>query len=129
MNIELGNPCHEKRSFCPNCTSEFVKVRPSVEAVIVLRHFIKDLKDEKEAESIINEVLDCSNLEFTELHKFEENIDGNLLFRARKDDIHIVYCVDKSRKIVFLRAIRNFIEYKKFLENKKEIKRIIERVR
>jgi hypothetical protein len=66
-----------------------------------------------------------SELEFTELHKFEENIDGNLVFRAKKEGIHIVYCVDKRKRIIFLRAFRNYGEYGKFLEDKKEIKRMI----
>jgi mRNA-degrading endonuclease RelE of RelBE toxin-antitoxin system len=102
-----------------------MKLRPSLEGVIVSRHFIRDLKDEKEAKSIINDILDCSHLEFTELHKFEENIDGNLIFRAKKENIHIVYCINKTKKIIFMRALRNFTEYKKFLENRKEIKRMI----
>ena len=61
------------------------------------------------------------------MHKFERNINGNLIFRAKKGQIHIVYGVDKRIRIVFLRAIKNFAQYKKFLENKKEILRMIAR--
>jgi len=100
-------------------------VRPSIKSIIVSRHFVKDLKNEKEMNSIIKEVLDCSDLGFTELHKFEENIDGNLVFRAKKERLHIVYCVDKKMRIIFLRAFRNYNEYARFLEDKKEIKKMI----
>ena len=61
-----------------------MQVRPFLKSVIVSKHFIRDLKDEDEINSIIKSVLDCSNLEFTELHKFEENINGNLIFWGEK---------------------------------------------
>lgn len=125
--MSLQNQCTLKKSFCINCNSEFMRVRPYLRGVIVSKHFVKDCKDENKAKSIVQNVLDCSDLEFTELHKFEENIDGNLIFRAKKDGTHIVYCVDKTMQIVFLRAIRNFNEYKKFLDDRKQIKRIIVR--
>jgi mRNA-degrading endonuclease RelE of RelBE toxin-antitoxin system len=97
-----------------------MQVRPYLKGVIVSKHFVKDLKNEEEAKSVIQKVLDCSHSEFTELHKFEENINGNLVFRAKKDGTHIVYCVDRTMQIVFLRAIKNFTEYKgsSTIENK-----------
>jgi len=104
-----------------------MKVRPSIRTVVVSRRFIKDLKDQEMADSIIKDVLDCSHLEFHELHKFEKNIDGNLIFRAKKEKAHIVYGVDKNMRIIFLRAMQNFTQYKKFLEDKKEILRMIAR--
>ena len=104
-------------------------IRPLIRSVVVTKRFIKDLKNAEKAKSIINDVLECSNLEFHELHKFEENVDRNLIFRARKGDLHIVYCIDPQRRIMFLRAIKSFVEYKKFLENKKEIKKTIQRYR
>ena len=102
-----------------------MQVRPYLKSVVVSKHFVKDCRTEEEAKSIIQKVLDCSDLEFTELHKFEENIDGNLVFRAKKEGTHIVYCVDKSMQIIFLRAIRNFTEYKRFLDDRKQIKKTI----
>ena len=126
MDIKLENTCKERKNFCENCNSHFMKVRPLLKEVIISKHFKRDLKDEGKINSIIKSILDCSHLEFTELHKFEENIDGNLLFRAKKENLHIVYAIDKSMKIIFLRAIRNFEEYKKLLENKHEIKAMIE---
>jgi len=103
-------------------------IRPLIKTVVVSNHFIRDLKDEKETHSIVSGVLDCSNADFSELHKFEENIDGNLIFRAKKEGIHIVYGVDKRMRIMFLRAFKNYGEYGKFLEDKKEIKKMIARL-
>ena len=103
-------------------------IRPSIKGIVVSRHFARDLKNEKEMNSIIKDILGCSDLEFTELHKFEENIDGNLVFRAKKGGIHIVYCVDKKMRIIFLRAFKNYSEYKRFLEDRKEIEKMIARV-
>jgi len=127
MNIKIVNPCSEKKDFCINCNSHFKSVRSSINTVVVSKRFLRDLKDQEKAHSIVQNVLDCSHLELHELHKFERNINGNLIFRAKKGQIHIVYGVDKRIRIVFLRAIKNFAQYKKFLENKKEILRMIAR--
>jgi hypothetical protein len=123
--FKIENPCQQKKAFCINCHSEFIMVRPAIKEVIVTKHFARDLKD-KEADSLVKDILDCSNLEFIELHKFEENIDGNLIFRAKKGQTHFVYFVDKKMRIIFLRAFKNFTEYKKFLDDRKGMKRIIE---
>lgn len=128
LNMKLDNPCAERKDFCTNCHSHFMAIRPLIKSVVVSKHFIRDLKDEENINSIIKNILDCSHLEFNELHKFEENINGNLIFRAKKEDTHIVYCVNRTMKIIFLRAIKNFKEYKKFLEDRKEIKKMIERL-
>jgi len=127
LNLRVDNPCVERKDFCINCNSHFMKVRPSIRTVAVSRRFIKDLKDQEMANSIIKDVLDCSHLEFHELHKFEKNIDGNLIFRAKKEKAHIVYGVDKNMRIIFLRTMQNFTQYKKFLEDTKEILRMIAR--
>jgi len=104
-----------------------MKVRPSIRSVVVSRRFVRDLKDRELVDSIIKSILDCSHLEFHELHKFEKNIDGNLIFRAKKEKTHIIYGVDKRMRVIFLRAIKNFAQYKKFLEDKREILRLIGR--
>jgi mRNA-degrading endonuclease RelE of RelBE toxin-antitoxin system len=75
-------------------------ITPSLRTVVISRHFIRDLKDKKEINSIVSDVLECSNADFNELHKFEEYIDGDPVFRAKKDDIHIVYCVDRKMRII-----------------------------
>jgi mRNA-degrading endonuclease RelE of RelBE toxin-antitoxin system len=128
IGIKLENPCVERKDFCINCNSHFMAVRPYLKSVIVSKHFFKDLKDEEKAKSIVKDVLDCSRADFTELHKFEENVDGSMIFRARKEDMHVVYCVDKNMRIIFLRALRNYSEYARFLEDKKEIRKIIAHV-
>jgi len=125
FNIELKNPCSARKEFCINCHSHFMAVRPNIKSVVVTKHFAKDIKDADEVQSIVQAVLDCSNADFYELHKFEEHIAGNMIFRAKKEGMHIVYCVDKNRRIIFLRAFRNFKEYKRFLDDKKEIQNLI----
>ena len=102
-----------------------MNIRPLIKDAIVTKRFMKDLKNEEEAKTIVNEVLDCSNIDYYELHKFEENIDGCLIFRAKKKGTHIVYCLDKKMQLVFLRALKNYKEYGKFLEDKKEIIKLI----
>jgi hypothetical protein len=102
-----------------------MEVRPSIKRVAMTTHFKRDLKDESEITLIIDDILDCSHMEFHELHKFQKSVEGNLIFRAKKRKEHIVYAVDKIMRIVFLRAIRNFAEYRKFLENDKEMLKLI----
>ncbi len=125
-DIKLENPCAERKEFCINCHSHFIAIRPLIKSVVVSKHFIRDLGDEEKINSIIKSILDCSHSEFNELHKFEGHINGNLIFRAKKEDLHIVYCINKKMlSIIFLRAIKHFSEYKKFLDNKKQVKRMI----
>lgn len=124
-SIRIGNPCAERKGFCINCSSHFMTVRPSIRSVAISRRFVRDLKDEEKVTSIVEDVLDCSQLEFHELHKFEKSMGGNLIFRAKKEKLHVVYGVDKKLRIIFLRAIKNFNEYKKFLIDRKEIMKLI----
>jgi hypothetical protein len=126
IRTELGNACATKKDFCRNCNSEFATIRPLIKGVIISKHFMRDFKDEEEMNTVVNGILDCSSLEFNELHKFEERVDGTLIFRAKKDDLHILYCVDKKMRIVFLKAIENFTEYKRFLDNRKQLRRVVE---
>ncbi len=128
-HFKLSNPCVFKKDFCINCHSRFMMMRPSLKKVIITKHFIRDLKNKDEMDSIIRDILDCVNFEHTELHKFEEEIYGTLIFRAKKKDKHIVYCVDKKLRIIFLRAIRHFTEYKRFLDNRRELQHIVEEIK
>lgn len=125
IGINLRNPCVSRKDFCVNCHSHFMKIRPLLKSVVISKHFFKDMRDEEEARMIVEDVLDCSNIDFNELHKFEENVDGNLIFRAKIRGIHVVYGVDKKMRIIFLRAFKNYSEYGKFLEDKKEIRKMI----
>ena len=126
LNIEVENHCINRKDFCLNCNSQFMKVRPFLKKAVVTNHFRRDVKDADTIESMIRNVLDCVSLEFNELHKFEKSVNGNLVFRAKKGPWHIVYSVDKKKRIIFLRAIKNFAEYKRFLENKQKMLEMID---
>jgi mRNA-degrading endonuclease RelE of RelBE toxin-antitoxin system len=101
-------------------------VRPHITSVVVTKRFFKDLKDAEKAKTIVKDVLDCSNSDFIELHKFEEHVNGCMIFRAKKEGMHIVYCVDKNMRIIFMRVFKNFKEYENFLEDKREITKLIQ---
>ena len=124
-HIKLKNTCEDRNKFCITCNSHFMRVKPLLKEIIISKHFIRDLKNEEKIRSIIKNILDCSHLEFHELHKFEENINGNLVFRARKGNLHIVYCVDKNMSIIFLRAFKNFKEYGRFLDKRHEMMKML----
>ena len=126
--MEVENPCIKRKDFCLNCNSRFMKVRPFLKKALVTNHFRRDVKDADTIVSLIRNILDCSSLEFSELHKFEKSVNGNLVFRAKKVQWHIVYSVDKKKRIIFLRAIKNFVEYKRFLESKQAILKMINRL-
>jgi mRNA-degrading endonuclease RelE of RelBE toxin-antitoxin system len=126
IDITISNVCKSKRGICENCSSHFMFVRPSINGVSVSRHFVKDMDgDEEQIRQLIMNVLDCSTEDFNELHKFEENIDGVLVFRTKAGKSHIVYAVSKEHRIIFLRKIKNFKEYKRFLEDKGEIRKMV----
>ncbi|MFH0928849.1 MAG: hypothetical protein V1818_00670 [Candidatus Aenigmatarchaeota archaeon] len=122
---KVENSCSVRKDFCDSCNSHFMRVRPLLKEVVISKHFERDLKDQEEIDSIVKDVLNCSHTEFHELHKFEENINDNLIFRAKRGKKHIVYCVTKERNIVFLRAVRNYDDYKKLLEDRKQLKKMI----
>jgi mRNA-degrading endonuclease RelE of RelBE toxin-antitoxin system len=126
MEIKVENSCSLEKESCLGCNSHFMKMRPLIKSVVISKHFKRDVKDQKEAEKIVKSILDCSHVDYTELHKFEESIDGIMVFRAKKEHHHIVYCIDNEMRLVFLRLISNFDEYRKFMEDKKEIKRMVE---
>jgi mRNA-degrading endonuclease RelE of RelBE toxin-antitoxin system len=125
FDVDLKNPCGEQKDHCLNCHSHFMAVRPHITSVVVTKRFFKDLKDEEKAKEIVRDVLDCSNADFSELHKFEEHVAGCMVFRAKKEGMHIVYCVDKNMRIIFMRVFKNFKEYEKFLDDKKEVSKLI----
>jgi len=118
----MKNPCLEKTDRCINCHNHFAEARPNIKKVIISNHFKKDFPKYKE---IVQDILDCTHDNFVELHKYEENYSGNIIFRAKKEKIHLIYAIDKQKRLIFLRAFKNFKEYKKFLDNKKEIKNMI----
>ncbi len=105
-----------------------MNVRPALKTLVISKHFAKDLKDEKQIELIADAVLDCSSGDFYELHKFEKNVDGNLIFRAKTNSIHVIYSVDREMRLILLRAFKNYAEYKRFLDDEKQIKKTIKHV-
>jgi mRNA-degrading endonuclease RelE of RelBE toxin-antitoxin system len=124
ISLELRNPCIETKDHCINCHSHFMSVRPHLTSAIVTKRFFKDVKNREKARSLVEGILDCSDTDFNELHKFEEHINDCMIFRAKKEGMHIVYCVNKEMQIIFLRAFRNFKTYEKFLRDKKEISQL-----
>lgn len=126
FRVEPGNPCVKQKDRCLNCHSHFMAVRPYITSVVVTKRFFKDMKDIKKAKELIRDVLDCANADFNELHKFEQHVAGCMIFRAKKKEMHIVYCVDKNMRIIFMRVFKNFKQYEKFLGDKKEISHIIQ---
>lgn len=107
--------CHSSQS-CANCHDIYSSLRPLVKEIFVSRHFQRDLPDFD-----VKSVVDCDHASFTRLHKFEETIDGHHIFRAIRNRIHIVYCIDRNYRLIFLRAFSNFKAYGKFLDDKKSI--------
>jgi hypothetical protein len=123
--FNLGNPCGEQKDHCVNCHSHFMEVRPHLQCAVVTKRFFRDLRDEEKAKAIVRDVLDCSNSDFFELHKFEKHVDGCMVFTAKTEGMHIVYCVDKNMRIIFMRVFKNFKEYEKFLDDNREISKLI----
>jgi len=104
------------------CNSHFKQLQPSIKEFRVSKHFKHDIDN---ADEIIKNILSCEHTCFTELHKFEKKIGDISVFRAKIDGVHIVYAIQGKKVIFFLRALKNFMEYTKFLENEKEIKKMI----
>jgi hypothetical protein len=101
---------------CVGCQSHFQHLRPQITEVLATKHFRRDAPDFD-----TSLVVDCRYQHFTILHRLEENIRGNHVFRALHNHRHIVYAVDKKHRLIFLRAFYNFKQYEKFLDNKKRI--------
>jgi hypothetical protein len=105
------------------CNSHFKNLRPSISEYKVSSHMAKNLDNPQEA---IDKIMNCEDVCSSEIHKFEEKIGDLTIFRAKIDGIHIVYAVNKEKILFFLRAFRNFSHYGKFLEDKKEIRKMVE---
>jgi hypothetical protein len=117
LHIKLENSCRERKPFCVNCHNHFMTMRPLIKGVVVSKHFIKDLKNPEEINSIIQDILDCSHSNFTELHKFEEHIDGNLVFRAKKETPYSLLHRQKHANH-FFEGIQKFYSIQKILGQK-----------
>ncbi len=127
LDVETGDVCSIKKDFCQNCHNHYKQLRPSIKGVSVSKNFLKELGEEK-GRDIVEKIMNCSHMEFTELHKYEKRVDGFLVFRAKIEGAHIVYCIDKERKVImFLRHFDNYSKYKRFLEDDRELKRAVSR--
>jgi len=121
MDAPLLDKCSPDHLRCVNCSNHFQQLRPKIREVLTSKHFQRDAPDFDP-----NIILDCSHEHFTHLHKFEETIHGNHIFRALWKGSHIVYAVDRDNRLVFLRAFKNMKEYGRFLEDKKKIRKLLE---
>jgi mRNA-degrading endonuclease RelE of RelBE toxin-antitoxin system len=103
---------------CPLCGSEklslhLVTIKPHVRSAVVGKRFLKDLKGEK-AKELLREALDYPDADFYELQKFEEQDSAG--FRGKAGEGNVVYCVDKNKRVIFMRVFKKVENYKKFIE-------------
>jgi len=103
---------------CVNHHSHFQQLRPSIKKIIATKHFLKEAEDFNP-----NWILDSQHQHFTILHKLEETIKGNHIFRALHKGVHIVYAIDKNHRLILLRAFSNFKHYLRYLDDKKTIQK------
>lgn len=108
----------------------FHELFPFVKEIVFSSHFEKDVKNMRgfgfdtnnfDARKIFSHEFE----EFTRLHKFEEKIGEHYIFRALHDGKHMLYSINKTGRVVFLRAFSNFKEYGKFLADKRKIGEIL----
>jgi hypothetical protein len=104
-----------------NLHTHFQQFRPSIKEVIATKHFLKEAADFNP-----EWILDSQHQYFTILHKLEETIQGNHIFRALHNGKHIVYAIDKKHRLILLKTFNNFKHYLKYLDNKKTILKTIE---
>ena len=113
--------CPLESRICANCNSIYERMRHKITEVIITKHFLRDAPAFR-----TDFITKCEQTPYTRLHKYEGNVDGHHIFRALKNKVHYVYAIDKSYRLVFLRAFKNFNLYQRFLGNKKLILAMIE---
>ena len=96
----------------------FEEFRPTIRNILYTKHFKHEAHD-FDAKVILEKGSS------THLHKYEENIQGNHIFRALIEKKHYVYAINKEHDMIMLRVFHNFKNYKKYLEDKKEIEKEI----
>ncbi|MDD5111315.1 MAG: hypothetical protein PHG85_02080 [Candidatus Altiarchaeota archaeon] len=119
--MTLVKSCPTADAGCLGCQSHFQQLRPNITEVLASKHFLHDAPDFD-----ISLVTDCRHQHFTILHRLEETIQGNHIFRALHNHQHIVYAVDKRHRLIFLRAFDNMKAYERFLDDKKKLVEMIE---
>jgi hypothetical protein len=106
---------------CPLCGSKKLAVylegtKPNIRHFVVNKQFFKDLKDEEKSKEFFREVLDHPNANSKKQHKFEELENGSRVSRAKTEEPHIVCCVDKNMRVIYMRIFKNVKKYEKFIE-------------
>lgn len=106
---------------CPLCGSKKLAVyldgnKPNIRHFVVNKQFFKDLKDEEKSKEFFKEVLDRPNADSKKQHKFEELENDQRASRAETEEPHIVCCVDKNMRVIYMRVFKNPKKYEKFIE-------------
>ena len=76
----MQNSCAMGKEEFLNCHKHFMALRPLLTGVVVTKRFVRDLKDEAKANMAVVEILDFDNLDYYEMHKYETNVNGALIF-------------------------------------------------
>lgn len=101
---------------CINCNASFQKMRPQITETLASAHFERDYPGFDPAL-----ITGCDKRLSKDMHKFEKNIGGNLVFRALIRHTHVLYAIDERRRLILLRAFRKFSDYKRYLEDERLI--------
>jgi hypothetical protein len=101
--------------------TSFEQLKPRIKGYAITAHFKRDMGSIDRAAAIAIDILESQHDGCEELHKYEEHLEGNHIFRAKIKGVHIVYAITAEPSLVFLRGFKNFKEYKHFLEDRQAI--------
>jgi hypothetical protein len=106
---------------CPLCGSKKLAVylegvTPNIRHFVVNKRFFKDLKGEEKSKEFFREILDRPNANSKKHIKFEELENDRKVSRAKTEEPHIVCCVDKNMRVIFMHVFKNIEKYEKFIE-------------
>lgn len=116
MLVDFKLNCPADLPECVNCHDHFSRLRPQITEVLITKHFKREAPDFD-----VKQVLGCRHQHFTHLHKYEESVGKAHIFRAVQNGRHIVYAIDEKKRLIFLRAFKNFKQYEKYLKSKEKI--------
>jgi hypothetical protein len=105
---------------CPLCGSNklalhLITVRPRVRSIVVTKSFLKDSKEEEKAKKL-KEVLEFPDADLNVLGKFEVLLKSCMAFKTKTGERNIACCVDKNKRVIFMRVFKNLKHYKKFTD-------------
>ncbi len=98
----------------------------SIKSYIITKHFKRDFKHKEEAIALVLDVIQSDHERFEQLHKLEEQLKGNHIFRGKINGKHIVYAITPEHNLIFLRSFKNFKQYEEFLSDKRRILKMIQ---